>query len=111
MKVYDLIEDDLFILKTNNETANKEIKGVYCCDLLSFVMSKGSKNDLWITVQTHMNIVAIASLLEFACILVPENINIEEETLIKANEEDICILSTSLNAYEIFKKLYEAGIK
>ncbi|MCT4594933.1 MAG: AraC family transcriptional regulator [Anaeromicrobium sp.] len=111
MKVKELIKDEMFKLITNKETANKIIEGVYCCDLLSWVMSNGKINNVWITVQTHMNIIAVASLLELSCIIVPENIEVEEETIKKANEENISILSTSLPAYEIFKKLYELGIK
>ncbi|PAB61389.1 AraC family transcriptional regulator [Anaeromicrobium sediminis] len=111
VKVKELTKEGVFKLITNEDTANKIIEGVYCCDLLSWVMSNGKVNNAWITVQTHVNIIAVASLLELSCIIVPENIEVEEETIEKANEENISILSTSLPAYEIFKILYELGIK
>ena len=73
-------------------------------------MSHAKQGDAWITVQTHMNIVAIASLLEIGCIIIPEGIEIDADTIEKANEENILIISTQLNSYEIFKKLYQAGL-
>lgn len=57
---------------------DKELTGVYICDLLSWVMAHGSKGDAWITVQTHANIIAVATLLELSCIIVPEEVDVEE---------------------------------
>ena len=111
MYVKNLTKDLEFDLRTKNSDLNKEIKGVYCCDLLSWVMSHAKQGDAWITVQTHTNIVAVASLLEISCIIIPEGIEIDEETIEKANEEDIIIMSTTLNNYEIFCKLYGSGLK
>ena len=88
-----------------------DIEGVYIGDLLSIVMSKAKKNYVWITIQTHINTVAVAELLELACIIVVENMEVEEETLIKARELDIPIYKTKASAYEIAMKLYETGIK
>lgn len=86
---------------------DREVKGVYACDLLSLVMAKSSKGDAWITVHTHLNIVAVAVLSELSCIIVPEDIKVEETTLRKAREEGIPILSTSMNSYEICWKAHE----
>lgn len=111
MKVMDLIEKFGFKFVAGKEALRREIKGVYCCDLLSWVMSHAKQHDAWITVQTHMNVVAIASLLDLACIIVPESIEIDDDTISKANEEDIAIISTDITSYDIFKKFYEAGIR
>jgi serine kinase of HPr protein (carbohydrate metabolism regulator) len=89
----------------------KELTGAYICDLLSWVMSHGKKGDAWITVQTHSNIVAVAALLEIACVIVPENIEIPEDTISKANEEGIALYQSSLSAYELAKELYKIGIE
>jgi len=110
MLLTELLSDSRFKPMTEIENPNKELKGVYCCDLLSWVMSHAKQGDAWITVQTHMNIVAIASLLEIGCIIIPEGIEIDADTIEKANEENILIISTQLNSYEIFKKLYQAGL-
>ncbi|GKT21891.1 AraC family transcriptional regulator, partial [Aduncisulcus paluster] len=57
------------------------------------------------------NIVAVASLLDFACVIVPEGIDIPENVVEKASEEDVAILGTEMGSYDIFKCLYEAGLK
>lgn len=89
----------------------KELTGAYICDLLSWVMSHGKKGDAWITVQTHSNIIAVAALLEISCVIIPEDIEVPEETLSKAEEEGIAVYQSSLNAYELAKELYKIGIE
>jgi len=101
MKTRELV--DLLDIKvlTDQKGLDREISGVYIGDLLSWVMSHANKGDVWITVHTHLNIVAVALLVETACILVPEGIEVEEATIKKANEEEIVILSAQKTAYEI----------
>ncbi|MCT4606671.1 MAG: DRTGG domain-containing protein [Marinisporobacter sp.] len=111
MQIKNLIEKGSFKLITDHQNISREIEGVYCCDLLSWVMSHAKAGDAWITVQTHMNIVAVASLLDISCIIVPESIDVDQETIDKAKEENISILSTDLNSYEIFCKLHELGLR
>lgn len=91
--------------------ANIEVEGVYIGDLLSIVMSKAKKNYVWITIQTHINIVAVAELLELACIIVVENMEIADETLAKANELNIPIFKTSESAYNVSCRMSNMGIK
>lgn len=110
MKIRDLINHKDFKLISNTELLDKNIAGVECCDLLSWVMANGKEDEAWITVQIHSNIVAVATLLDFSCIIVPENIQVDSEVIEKANDEDVAIISTELDAYGIFKVLYENGI-
>lgn len=109
MRVNELVEKYDF-QKLSGEALDREIESVYSCDLLSWVMAKGKHDTAWITVQTHNNILAVASLLDFACVIIPEGIKVEAEIVSKANDEDIIILSTPLDSYEIFKILYQEGI-
>jgi hypothetical protein len=88
-----------------------EIEGVYIGDLLSIVMSKAKKNYAWITIQTHINIVAVAELLELACIIVVENMEVDDDTLLKAKELKIPVFKTSESAYQMACRIYELGIK
>ncbi len=81
---------------TDNRT-----KGVYICDLLSWVMSHAQMGNIWITVQTNINIVAVAHLTEVACIIIPEDINVDAQAIDRANKEGIPILSYHLNSYEL----------
>jgi len=87
------------------------IEGVYIGDLLSIVMSKAKQNYAWITIQTHINTIAVAELLDLSCIIVVENMEVERETIEKAKELDIPIFKTSESAYEIACRLYNMGIK
>lgn len=110
MKVCELVDKHQFkVLSTGD--LERPISNVYSCDLLSWVMAKGKYNTAWITVQTHSNILAVASLLDFACVIIPENIKVEDDVIAKANEQEIVILSTPMETFEIFKIMYEAGIK
>lgn len=110
MFVNELIEKHGFKHLSGTDLT-KQISNVYSCDLLSWVMAKGKHDTAWITVQTHNNILAVASLLEFACIIIPEGIEVESDIIEKANEQEVVMLSTGLETFEIFKILYEAGIK
>ena len=90
--------------------AGREVTCGYACDLLSWVMSHGEEGMAWVTVQTHMNVVAVAVLAEMACVILPESIDMEEESLNKAISEDMIVLSSPLTSYEICGRLNAAGI-
>lgn len=87
------------------------IEGVYIGDLLSVVMSKAKQNYAWITIQTHLNIVAVAELLDLSCIIITENMEIEADALEKARELNIPVFKTQDSAYQVACKLYDLGIK
>lgn len=110
MNINTILENSHFKILNKSDYPNNDITSIRVCDLLSWVMAKGQEGDAWITVQTHANIVAVASLLEIGCIIIPESIKIENDTLIKAEENKIPILSTDLSAYEIFKFFQQSGI-
>lgn len=107
MKTNELLSDNQFVQLTSLEMDEHTITGLYYGDLLSWVMSHAKEGEAWITVQTHMNIVAVASLINISCIIVPEGIEVEQDTIDKANSMSIPILSTELNAYGIFETYYQ----
>jgi hypothetical protein len=69
------------------------------------------KGYLWITLQAHLNIVAVAALLEVAAIIITENAQPDEGSIAKANQQGVILLSTPLSTYEINGKLWEMGIR
>jgi hypothetical protein len=79
----------------------KEVTNGYVCDLLSWVMARGEAGMAWITVQTHLNVVAVACLHDFACVIIPEDIEVPEQTILKAKEEGVAIYGSSKTAYEL----------
>ena len=89
---------------------SKEITCAYTCDLLSWVMSHGEEGMAWVTVQTHMNVIAVALLSDMACVIMPEDIEMEQESIEKAKAEGMCVLKSPLSGYEICGRMHEAGI-
>lgn len=87
------------------------IEGVYIGDLLSIVMSKAKANFVWITIQTHINTIAVAELLDLSCIIVVEGMEVENEIIEKAKELSIPIFKTNESAYEIACRLNRLEIK
>ena len=82
----------------------------YTCDLLSWVMAHGKQGMAWITVQTHLNVLAVACLHDFSCVVIPENIQVPEETVKKAQEEGIPLYSSPKTAYALGGILHELGV-
>lgn len=98
-------------LKVVSGNIEREVSGGYCSDLLSDVISNAQKDNLWITLQTHVNVIAVASLKELTGIILVNGRAPDEAALKKAVQENITVLSTELTAYEMAGKLYELGIK
>lgn len=109
MKVKDLVEKYDFNQITDLDL-DRELSGAYSCDLLSWVMANGKENEAWITVQSHMNVIAVASLVGFSCVILPEDVEPEDKLLKQATAKDIVILQTSLRSFEIFKCFYKEGL-
>ena len=111
MNVKDMIE----LIDAKNMTPDadtgREVSCGYTCDLLSWVMAHGTAGMAWVTVQTHMNVIAVASLMEMAAVIIPEGIEMEEASLEKAKDEDICVLQSPLTAWEICARLSANGLK
>ena len=83
----------------------------YAADLLSCVMSGAARHSIWVTLQAHGNIVAVASLLDLSAIIITEGAMPDEATLSKANEEGIILLSTSKPSFAVSGMLWELGIR
>lgn len=110
MKVSELMElIDAEALSAGD--LEKNITGGITCDLLSWVMANGSQGMAWVTVQTHLNVVAVAALNDLACIILPEGVKMEGAPLEKAVDEGITVISSPLSAYEICGRMYARGIK
>ena len=107
LKVKDLISEKTKAL-TNETGLENEIGDGYVCDLLSWVMSHGQAGTAWVTVQRSLNVVAVATLIDCACIVLAENVLVEADFLDKAKEEGIAVLSTSLTAYQFSTQLAAA---
>ena len=88
----------------------EEITCGYTCDLLSLVMARGCPGMAWVTVQLHLNVIAVAALHEMSCVILPEELRMDEGALSKAREEGIAVISSPLSAYALCARMAEAGI-
>ena len=108
--ISDIIDKCNLKAVTCPELTDREIKGGYASDLLSDVMANTKAGDIWVTLQIHPNIVAVAKLKELSGIIIVNNRIPEKDTLSKAKKENIIILTSDLPAFELIGKLYDAGI-
>ena len=96
---------------SGENTLDLQVTCAYVSDILSDVMSKAVKGSVWITNQTHENVVAIAFFKSLAGIIMPGGLQPHEETLQKAREKSIPIMLSKLSAFEIAGRIYELGIR
>ena len=113
MKTLAKIVDELKlnILSCGEKLDDVTPSGGYSSDLLSCVMAGAAKNDVWVTLQAHSNIVAVAALLDIGAIIITEGTQPDEVTIQKAQDEGVIILSTQLSTYSLIGKLWDLGIK
>ncbi len=110
MKVREFVEG--FNLKpiAGTQGLDREVKGGYCGDLLSDVMAKAPIGCIWLTVQGHLNIVAVAVLREMAAIIITGGREPDAETLQKAHQEGLPILRSPHSAFELAGRLFTAAV-
>ena len=89
-----------------NQGLNREITGGYTSDLLSDVMGHADNGKMWITLQTHKNVIAIASLKELAAVILIKGFEPDADMLAQAKEEGIPVLGSNDQAFEVTGKLY-----
>jgi hypothetical protein len=110
MKLKELAERLTLELTTPNAPMEAEVKTGYASDLLSDVLANSIEGDLWVTRQTHLNIVAIAVMRDLSGILLVNGSQPDPDTLEKAAEKMVPILRTPLPTFEIVGRLYQLGI-
>lgn len=98
---------NLSLKEATNISNDVDFENVYIGDLLSVVMSNAKEHSIWITIQTHLNIVAVADLIDIAGIIVVEDMEVDKDTVEKANELEIPILTTYKSAYDVACEIYE----
>src|SRR5829696_4906469 len=102
---------NLTILTESHDFADITPTGGYSSDLLSCVMAGAKKGHLWITLQAHLNIVAVAALNDVAAIIITENAQPDAASISKANQQGVILLSTPEPTYDVNGKLWELGVR
>ncbi|HYK89217.1 MAG TPA: DRTGG domain-containing protein [Acidobacteriota bacterium] len=91
--------------------AARDVRGGYASDLLSDVMGNACEGDLWVTLQKHVNIVAVAQLKGLAGIILVNGRHPEPDAAARAEEEHIPIVSTDLPTFDVVGILHSLGIQ
>jgi hypothetical protein len=99
------------VLIACGSAGGREIQGGYASDLLSDVMANSRENDIWITMQKHVNVVAVAQLNDLAAIVLVNGRKPEQDTMAKAEENGIPIISTPLQAFDVIGILFTQGVR
>ncbi len=106
MTLNKIIEELGLQVKTVGVNLEVDVTGVYISDLLSDVIANADPDYLWLTLQVHPNIVAVAALKDLTGIILVNGRQPEEETLRKAEQENVPILTTKLSTFQAAGKLY-----
>lgn len=101
MKISDLHKNSELTLLTCNSYEDREISGCYIGDLLSWVMSHAEADNVWITIMNNINITAVASLVDVACVILAEGVTLSDEVLQKANSVGVVVFSSPKSAYAL----------
>ncbi len=107
MTVNELIEKCGFNAVSLPEP-EREINGCYIGDLLSWVMGRAEADNVWITIMSNINIIAVATLADVCCIILAEGVTVDDEIVKLAGEKGVNILLSDKKTYETAVAVYEA---
>mgnify|MGYP001043213189 CR=1 FL=1 len=111
MQLDEIIQKLNLRLLTQATDSSNQVKSGYCSDLLSCVMTGAESRCLWITLMAHSNIVAVAALLDISAIIITEDAQPDEDTIQKANDKGVIMLSTPKSNFNIIGELWELGLR
>lgn len=110
MKISEIAQKLDLKIAAGESGAENEVSGCYIGDLLSLAMARVEEGTLWVTIQTNINVMAVASLQDAAGVILADGFTPDENTAAKADEVGIPIYTTKKSAYEIAKSLAKLGI-
>ena len=111
MRLIEIVERLELTVLCGREHLEREVRGGYASDLMSDVIGNAGEAVVWVTVQTHLNIVAIAIMKDLAAIVLAGGREPEPETLARARDESVPLLSSRLAAFELVGRLYGLGLR
>lgn len=110
MKLKEIIDKLELSVRCGENNLDRDVTGGCASDMLSNVIAYSKKGDVWVTIQVHSNIVAVAVLKELAAIIIVQGREPADDTIQKAIEENVPILVSKLSTFELVGKLYELGV-
>jgi hypothetical protein len=111
MKLSEIVRRLDLDVQAGEEDLDVEVTGGYAADLLSCAMAGARRGNLWVTLQGHLNVVAIATLDELAGVIISEDKPVAPDALAKAREEHLPILTTPMTTFAVAGRLWEIGVR
>ena len=112
MTLQDIITGlNLNVLTAQRNFTTVTPQGGYASDLLSCVVAGAQPGNLWVTLQAHMNVVAVAALREVSAVIITENAQPDADVIEKADQQGVILLSTAEPSYQVVGKLWELGVR
>lgn len=99
------------LLGGSRAAAEVEVQVGYASDLLSDVMANALEGSVWVTSQTHSNIVAVATLVGIPVVVIAGGFTPDAETVARAEEKGVALVTTRLSAFEAVGRLYSSGVR
>jgi len=106
MKLKEIVDKLHLSVQCGADRLEEDVTGGYVGDLLSDVIANSSAGNVWITMQVHVNIVAIAVLKDLAGIIIVQGRQPAEDTMKKAGEEHVALCVSNLPAFETAGNLF-----
>ena len=100
MLLNEFIEKSGFNVVNLGSEVEIKLSKVFCCDLLSIAMSKAPSASVWVTVMGNVNAIAVSVLTEIGCIILAEDISLDDNALIKAKEQNVTVLKSNLPVFD-----------
>lgn len=101
MTIREMVEKAGFTYVTGSEFADREVGGIYACDLLSWVIGRAGENHALVTVMTNVNVIAVAVMADLSCVILSEGVRLDENALAKAKDNDMIVLSSDKTTFGV----------
>ena len=111
MTLREMIEKLELTVVAETGALDETVSGGYVSDLLSHVMGQAKAGQIWVTMQGHQNIVAVASLVGLSAVIVAGGVEPEEQTVVKARDQEVVLCKTNLSTYEVAGRLYNLELQ
>lgn len=110
MKLREIVDKLKLNILCGEEKLDKVVTGGYASDLLSNVIANSKAGNIWVTMQSHANIVAVAVLKDLSAIIIAQGREPDQDTVNKAREEHVPLLLSKNSSFQIVGQLYEMGV-
>ena len=110
MKLREIVKKLELKIISGDDLLDRDITGGYVSDMLSDVISHAQEGYIWVTLQTHLNIIPVASMKAISGIIIVNNREPDDETVRKAKDEQVALLGTGMKAFQVVGKLFQLGV-